>query len=149
MGTLFLKCGKINPLLVVIKTSTKRVFGVFVTCSFERIEDPNEAATTKKAVTKSITRAIVNQTEQKKKQNFRGTGESFMFSLSPNVKRYGWTKQDNFFVHVGSKYITFGSGGLWTNESHGYSTTTPTFDNDQLSDEREFEVQHMEVFGLQ
>eukprot|EP01114_Cavostelium_apophysatum_P011623 TRINITY_DN25977_c0_g1_i1.p1 TRINITY_DN25977_c0_g1~~TRINITY_DN25977_c0_g1_i1.p1 ORF type:complete len:127 (-),score=20.11 TRINITY_DN25977_c0_g1_i1:30-410(-) len=117
----FSRCGKHQPLLLLIKTTTRRIFGSYISVSLEKSQD---------------------------KSQFKGNGEMFLFGVFPHVKRYPWTRADTFFITIETKAISIGNGGLWFNETRGYSARGTTFDNDPLAEEREFEIADIEVFGF-
>jgi len=125
LGTLVLKCGKTAPTIMIAKTKKGRVFGVFVS------------------------------TEWQKSNEYRGSGEMFIFSLTPKMRKYPWTKDNSFFMRMENKSIMFGGGtgcALFLDDElfHGYSERTETFDNEPLngSDGRDFECVEVEVFGF-
>ncbi|CAL8356943.1 unnamed protein product [Arctogadus glacialis] len=83
-----------------------------------------------------------------------GTGETFLYSFSPDFKVYRWTGENSYFVrgHLDSLQIGGGGGGfgLWLDADlyRGASHSCPTFHNPPLSTQQDFLVQDLEVWTL-
>lgn len=88
-------------------------------------------------------------------EHFQGTGESFLFKLSPNVGFYKWTGENMFFMKGDSDSLTFGSGdgriGLWLDENllNGSSRPCQTFNNPVLSCATDFRIAGVEVWSFE
>ncbi|XP_029928119.1 nuclear receptor coactivator 7 isoform X2 [Myripristis murdjan] len=114
-----------NPVLLVIKDMHNKVFGAFSSDPF-RVSDC-----------------------------CYGTGETFLYSFSPDFKVYRWSGENYYFVrgHLGSLQIGGGGGcfGLWLDGDlyHGSSYSCPTFHNAPLSTHQDFLVQDLEVWTIQ
>lgn len=56
-----------------------------------------------------------------KSNSFQGNGEMFLFTLVPTLKKYSWTKANDFFMNITEKSISFGGGsaaGLWLDDGN-------------------------------
>ncbi|XP_026228907.1 C2H2-type zinc finger protein isoform X2 [Anabas testudineus] len=114
-----------SPVLLVVKDMNKKVFGAFSSDSFR--------------VSKYC----------------YGTGETFLFSFSPDFQAYRWSGENSYFVSGSLESLQIGGGGggfaLWLDADlyHGASFSCPTFHNAPLSTEEDFIVQDLEVWTVQ
>ncbi|XP_056142627.1 nuclear receptor coactivator 7 isoform X2 [Lampris incognitus] len=114
-----------SPVLLVIKDMHNKVFGAFSSHSFR----------------------VSNYCY--------GTGETFLYSFSPDFKVYRWTGENSYFVKGHSESLQIGGGGgvlgLWLDADlyHGSSNSCPTFHNLPLSTQQDFMVQDLEVWAIQ
>ncbi|XP_068996205.1 nuclear receptor coactivator 7 isoform X1 [Embiotoca jacksoni] len=114
-----------SPVLLVIKDMHKKVFGAFSSDPFR--------------VSKYC----------------YGTGETFLFSFSPDFKAYRWTGENSYFMSGNFESLQIGGGGgrfaLWLDADlyRGASFSCPTFHNAPLSTQEDFIVQDLEVWTVQ
>ncbi|KAK4511811.1 uncharacterized protein ATC70_003810 [Mucor velutinosus] len=91
--------------------------------------------------------------------HYYGTGECFLWKLNqqepqPKIKVFPWTGKNDYMMLSDSNFIAIGGGdgkfGLWLNSEleKGHSSTCPTFDNEVLALQPEFQCMEMEVWGL-
>ncbi|OAC97761.1 hypothetical protein MUCCIDRAFT_182047 [Mucor lusitanicus CBS 277.49] len=93
--------------------------------------------------------------------HYYGTGECFLWKLNqqqeepqPKIKVFPWTGKNDYMMLSDSDFVAIGGGdgkfGLWLNSEleKGYSNTCPTFDNEILALQPEFQCMEMEVWGL-
>eukprot|EP01135_Chromosphaera_perkinsii_P001856 Nk52_evm5s212 gene=Nk52_evmTU5s212 len=85
---------------------------------------------------------------------FCGSGECFLFEMSPNQKIYRWSGQNELFMVGGDDCISMGGGrghaGLWINDEFSCGSSQPcdTFNNQCLSEEEDFKIIGVEVWGF-
>ncbi|XP_028281251.1 nuclear receptor coactivator 7 isoform X1 [Parambassis ranga] len=114
-----------SPALLVVKDVHKKVFGAFVSDPF------------------------------KISKYCYGTGETFLFSFSPDFQAYRWSGENSYFVSGDLESLRIGGGegvfGLWLDADlyHGASISCPTFHNAPLSTHEDFIVQDVEVWTVQ
>ncbi|XP_006875791.1 PREDICTED: TLD domain-containing protein 2 [Chrysochloris asiatica] len=87
-------------------------------------------------------------------KRFYGTGETFLFSFSPQLKVFKWTGNNSFFVKGNLDSLMIGSGsgqfGLWMDGDlyHGGSHPCATFDNEVLARQEQFCIKELEAWVL-
>lgn len=92
----------------------------------------------------------------KRRKLFYGAGETFLFTFktTEEIKVFSWTRKNNYFMLTnGENGICVGAGeyfGLYVypDLTRGYSFPSETFDNDMLTDKRDFHIQRLEVFYI-
>jgi len=88
-------------------------------------------------------------------RGYYGTGESFLFRLSPRLDVYPWPNTNSFFVYTTEHFISMGGGesgkyGLYIDAdfSKGTSAFCDTFHNNALASTEFFECSLMEIWGF-
>ncbi|GAM21229.1 hypothetical protein SAMD00019534_044040 [Acytostelium subglobosum LB1] len=83
-----------------------------------------------------------------------GSGETFLFKMRPEMKKYPWSRiNDDFMLSTKEEFISLGSGGkgvgLWIDDDLLYGSTNrcDTFNNETLSYNTDFKVIEMEVWS--
>eukprot|EP00188_Purpureofilum_apyrenoidigerum_P001307 Plantae.Rhodophyta-Purpureofilum_apyrenoidigerum.ctg17048.p1 GENE.Plantae.Rhodophyta-Purpureofilum_apyrenoidigerum.ctg17048~~Plantae.Rhodophyta-Purpureofilum_apyrenoidigerum.ctg17048.p1 ORF type:complete len:510 (+),score=84.99 Plantae.Rhodophyta-Purpureofilum_apyrenoidigerum.ctg17048:127-1530(+) len=86
---------------------------------------------------------------------YYGDGDSFLFTLKPELKLYKWSRLNLFFQFSNSSSIGVGGGyegdfGIFLDADlrRGFSDGCETFNSQRLSAEKEFECIAIEVWGL-
>ncbi|RMC15046.1 hypothetical protein DUI87_07225 [Hirundo rustica rustica] len=114
-----------TPVLLVIKDSDGQVFGALASEPF-KVSD-----------------------------GFYGTGETFMFTFSPDFEVFKWTGDNMFFIKGDMDSLAFGGGGgefaLWLDGDlyHGRSHSCKTFGNHTLSKREDFTIQDIEIWAFE
>ncbi|XP_022244295.1 oxidation resistance protein 1-like isoform X2 [Limulus polyphemus] len=114
-----------TPVILVIADTEKTVFGALTSCSLKISE------------------------------HFYGTGESFLFTFSPELKCYHWTGDNMYFIKGNKDSLAIGAGdgqfGLWLDGDlfHGRSHKCKTYENETLSTHEDFVVKAIEAWGFE
>ncbi|XP_004382775.1 nuclear receptor coactivator 7 isoform X1 [Trichechus manatus latirostris] len=126
LKTLYRKCALLDsPVLLVIKDMDNQIFGAYATHPF------------------------------KFSDHYYGTGETFLYTFSPNFKVFKWSGENSYFINGDISSLELGGGGgrfgLWLDADlyHGRSNSCSTFNNDILSKKEDFIVQDLEVWTFE
>jgi len=93
---------------------------------------------------------------EKKKDQFFGNGECFVFTLYPKATKYGWQKGNkDLFMKSEPNFMVIGAGGdgvaifLDTELWWGRSKSCTTFNNEPLNGENgSFECMSLEAYAF-
>ncbi|XP_054030120.1 nuclear receptor coactivator 7 isoform X3 [Dryobates pubescens] len=126
LKTLYRKLASLDsPVLLVIKDMDNQIFGAYATHPF-RFSD-----------------------------HYYGTGETFLYTFSPNFKVFKWSGENTYFINGDTSSLELGGGGgrfgLWLDADlyHGRSNSCSTFNNDILSKKEDFIIQDVEVWTFE
>ncbi|XP_075270228.1 nuclear receptor coactivator 7 isoform X3 [Opisthocomus hoazin] len=126
LKTLYRKSASLDsPVLLVIKDMDNQIFGAYATHPF-RFSD-----------------------------HYYGTGETFLYTFSPNFKVFKWSGENTYFINGDTTSLELGGGGgrfgLWLDADlyHGRSNSCSTFNNDILSKKEDFIIQDVEVWTFE
>ncbi|KAM8810223.1 nuclear receptor coactivator 7 [Eudromia elegans] len=126
LKTLYRKSAALDsPVLLVIKDMDNQIFGAYATHPF-RFSD-----------------------------HYYGTGETFLYTFSPNFKVFKWSGENTYFINGDMSSLELGGGGgrfgLWLDADlyHGRSNSCSTFNNDILSKKEDFIIQDVEVWTFE
>ncbi|XP_061846608.1 nuclear receptor coactivator 7 isoform X3 [Colius striatus] len=126
LKTLYRKSASLDsPVLLVIKDMDNQIFGAYATHPF-RFSD-----------------------------HYYGTGETFLYTFSPNFKVFKWSGENTYFINGDTTSLELGGGGgqfgLWLDADlyHGRSNACSTFNNDILSKKEDFIIQDVEVWTFE
>ncbi|XP_035693537.1 TBC1 domain family member 24-like [Branchiostoma floridae] len=141
LRNLYQKCADNQPLVLVIKTKNDEIFGAFITESFDY---------------QSTGRTKISR-------SYFGTGEMFLFSLTPVPVRYPWvgvtdgrdlSPSQSMFISADCTSLVIGGGdgnGIFLDQdmNRGNTKRCRTFNNEPLCDSGDFQCLSVEVFGIQ
>ncbi|XP_051853656.1 nuclear receptor coactivator 7 isoform X2 [Antechinus flavipes] len=126
LKTLYRKSASLDsPVLLVIKDMDNQIFGAYATHPF------------------------------KFSDHYYGTGETFLYTFSPNFKVFKWSGENSYFINGDISSLELGGGdgrfGLWLDADlyHGRSNSCSTFNNDILSKKEDFIIQDIEVWTFE
>ncbi|XP_037247286.1 nuclear receptor coactivator 7 isoform X5 [Falco rusticolus] len=126
LKTLYRKSASLDsPVLLVIKDMDNQIFGAYATHPF------------------------------KFSDHYYGTGETFLYTFSPNFKVFKWSGENTYFINGDTSSLELGGGGgrfgLWLDADlyHGRSNSCSTFNNDILSKKEDFIIQDVEVWTFE
>ncbi|XP_072396848.1 oxidation resistance protein 1 isoform X5 [Diabrotica undecimpunctata] len=113
-----------SPILMVIEDTDNNVFGALTSCALQ-VSD-----------------------------HFYGTGESLLFSFTPEFKVFNWTGENLYFIKGNNESISIGAGdgkfGLWLDGDLyiGRSESCKTYGNDPLTPKIDFVVKTLECWAF-
>jgi hypothetical protein len=86
------------------------------------------------------------------RSHYYGTGETFIFTFSPQMRKYPASMKNNFFVSFTNIDFMIGGNGtaihLQRFLEFGFSSFSETFDSPQLTKNPRFEILNIEVWSL-
>nr|CAH7760997.1 unnamed protein product [Callosobruchus chinensis] len=125
LNSMYRKMQKLeSPILLVIEDTDNNVFGALTSCSLQVSE------------------------------HFYGTGESLLFSFTPEFKVYNWTGENLYFIKGNYESLSIGAGdgkfGLWLDGDLylGRSESCKTYGNDPLTPKVDFVVKTLECWAF-
>ncbi|KAI0561804.1 hypothetical protein FGB62_71g218 [Gracilaria domingensis] len=123
LQTFYMNCAGSDPIVVLIRDDGGSVFGAYSSVPW------------------------------KSSKHYYGTGEGFVFTISPNLAVYKWSRENSFFQLGSSESIALGGGGkfalfLDSMFEHGSSGPCATFNNPCLASKQEFNVVVLEAYKL-
>ncbi|XP_065575858.1 GTPase-activating protein skywalker-like isoform X2 [Artemia franciscana] len=142
LTTLFTKVENHSPTVIIIKTSMGEVFGAYCSSPWRKRNE--------KAAFGS-------------KQGYFGTGETFVFTLLPEMNKYPWvgiegstsndSKGTGLFMAADNYMLVIGGGNgqaiyIDADLRFGNTDTCLTFNNRPLCPTKDFEIQVIEVIGF-
>ncbi|XP_036362769.1 GTPase-activating protein skywalker-like isoform X2 [Octopus sinensis] len=139
LRTLYVMTEEYEPTIIVIKTLTDEIFGAFCSSSWS------------------------NRKQSSKNISYFGTGETFLFTLKPEQKKFPWigySRPDisrnaaSMFMAGDSSVLIIGGGGgtaimLDENLLRCRTEETETFGNPPLCSSKDFECKVVEIFGFE
>ncbi|GAB1601195.1 GTPase-activating protein skywalker-like [Argonauta hians] len=139
LRTLYMMTEEYEPTIIVVKTLTDEIFGAFCSCSWS------------------------NRKQSSKNISYFGTGETFLFTIKPQQKKYPWIGYSHpnmsrnaasMFMAGDSSVLIIGGGGgnaimLDENLFHCRTEESETFGNPPLCSSKDFECKVVEIFGFE
>lgn len=142
LQTFFSLCGENEPTIVIVKTFNNEIFGAYCSASWSRRFE-----------------------NSLKPGQYFGNGETFLFSLSPQMIKYEWvginrdpselSYAQQLFMSATANSFSVGSGGgvgfyVGENLSSGETNRCETFENEPLTCSKEtyFDVSVVEVIAF-
>ncbi|XP_033119529.1 GTPase-activating protein skywalker-like [Anneissia japonica] len=136
--SLFNQCEDKEPLLLLVKTIKREVFGAYLSTNLEE------------------------RNNKERKLAFFGTGECFLFSLVPEQEKYGWVGLDHdealdasnqMFIRAAGNLLVIGGGDgdglhLKNDLDNGWTSYCDTFSNPPLASGGQFQCAHVEVVSF-
>ncbi|XP_043194236.1 GTPase-activating protein skywalker-like isoform X2 [Amphibalanus amphitrite] len=147
LKTFYQKVATFEPTVLLLRTTEGAVFGAYCSVTWNMRNETQEDGT---------------------RQRYFGTGETFLFTLRPQLKVYPWvgkvrqaedpelaglSHSEQLFMAADNTMVTIGGGGgqaIWLDENlaRGKTDACQTFANPPLTSTGSFEVACMEAFAF-
>lgn len=123
LQTFFAKCAGPDPIVLLIRDSGKAIFGCYTSVPW------------------------------KSSKHYYGNGEGFVFTLSPTLNVYKWSRNNSFFQLASANSLAVGGGGkfalfLDSMFERGSSGPCGTYNNPCLASADQFDVIVAEAYKL-
>ncbi|KAK8891214.1 hypothetical protein M9Y10_028421 [Tritrichomonas musculus] len=131
LSTLFSKTHNQHPLVLVIKTTENEIIGVFIPCELVMTD------------------------------KYYGNGEVFIFRFQPEFEIFRWDLRkptcNRYFIYSSLESIYFGASNeegegsaLYIDNSinHGFSEACDTYCSPQLTSQKKFHIEELEIWGI-
>ncbi|KAG5888498.1 hypothetical protein JTB14_015743 [Gonioctena quinquepunctata] len=125
LNSMYRKMSKLeSPILMVIEDTDNNIFGALTSCALQ-VSD-----------------------------HFYGTGESSLFSFTPEFKVFNWTGENLYFIKGNNESISIGAGdgkfGLWLDGDLylGRTESCKTYGNNPLTPKIDFVVKTLECWAF-
>ncbi|GFY47491.1 GTPase-activating protein skywalker [Trichonephila inaurata madagascariensis] len=137
----YMTAGSYEPTVLVIKANNDEVFGAYCSSSWNCRNSCDS---------------------ENKKYSYFGSGETFLFTIVPQVKKYSWVGSEcgtdvphsaKLFMAADQRMINVGAGngqGLLLDDQllHGRTEHCDTFNNDPLCSNKDFQCKIVEVIAF-
>ncbi|KFM65953.1 TBC1 domain family member 24, partial [Stegodyphus mimosarum] len=137
----YMTVGSFEPTVIVIKAMNDEIFGAYCSASWNSRNTSDS---------------------QNKKFSYFGSGETFLFTLVPEARKYPWVGYNTdadvphsakLFMAADNHMINVGAGngqGLLLDDQllHGRTEHCDTFDNNPLCSQKDFQCKNVEVIAF-
>ncbi|XP_039295641.1 nuclear receptor coactivator 7 isoform X3 [Nilaparvata lugens] len=125
LNSMYRKMNRIeSPILLVIQDTDSNVFGGLTSCAL------------------------------KVSEHFYGTGESLLYTFTPEFHVYNWTGDNMYFIKGNNESLSIGAGdgkfGLWLDGdlNQGRTEACNTYGNDPLTPSKDFVIKTLECWAF-